>query len=465
MSEPIVNNLLSRGFYWLLPNTSLYSDLELSRVKIIHTVHLLFLAFSLVFFCTFQYFIAVDDIPAYMPLMHILLLQFVFKRWGNIALSGNLLCLSIFSMLISGIDISGGIYSDNLVWMILLPPLAFLLANRNSGIAWLTVVLAVVVYFYVLELETNSYQERTLKYPADYFLFSWVSLFVFTSLVVLIFANVKNQLILKLKKSEKALLDQKEEILTQSQLARENEKKLILLNEKLEHFAFTISHDLREPLRSIKIYTQLLGKKLDPHLSADNRTYMHFIQTGTDRMNDLIISLLEYSKIEHSHTETKNVSLKDIFLLVKNQLNATINESQPRIEIAKNLQTLKANQALLTILFQNLVNNAIKFRHPERKLHLRIYTEFDSEQNLIVHIQDNGIGIPEKHQQRIFDIFTKLHSKDQYEGSGIGLSTCQKIMTSMNGKIWLDSIPEVGTTFHLLFPRSAVVMTEEMVGP
>jgi hypothetical protein len=93
MSEPIVNNLLSRGFYWLLPNTSLYSDLELSRVKIIHTVHLLFLAFSLVFFCTFQYFIAVDDIPAYMPLMHILLLQFVFKRWGNIALSGNLLCL------------------------------------------------------------------------------------------------------------------------------------------------------------------------------------------------------------------------------------------------------------------------------------------------------------------------------------------------------------------------------------
>jgi signal transduction histidine kinase len=462
MSEPIKNNILSRGFNWLLPDTSLYSDLELSRVKIIHIVHFFFLSFSMIYLCVFGYLIPVNDIPTYMPLVHIFILQFIFKRWGKTRLSGNLICLSIFSMLLSCIDLSGGIYSDNLVWMILIPPLAFLLADRNSGIAWLIVVLAVVLYFYTLELESNSYREKTFKYPADYFLFSWFSLFVFTALVVLVFTNVKNQLIRKLKKSEEELLIQREAILKQSEFVRENEKKLILLNEKLEHFAFAISHDLREPLRSIKIYTQLLENKLDPHLSADNRTYMHFIQTGTDRMNALIISLLEYSKIEHSQAKTKDVSLEDVLLLVKNQLNATINESQPRIEITKNLQTLHANHALLIILFQNLINNAIKFRHPDRKLNLRIYSEFDSEQNLIVHLQDNGIGILKEHQQRIFDIFTKLHSKDKYEGSGIGLSTCQKIMTNMNGKIWLDSTPDVGTTFHLLFPKNTVVAAEEV---
>ncbi|MFT7451291.1 MAG: signal transduction histidine kinase, partial [Patescibacteria group bacterium] len=462
MNKELVNHLyITKGFYWLLPDTSLYSAFDLSRLKIINSIHILFFFFALFMVYADFYLIPDNEVPTFLPIAAVVTLQYVFKRFGNLLLSSNLTCFFLFLTVAPSIASSGGLYSDNLVWLIMVPVLAFFLTDRTSGLLWLGVLLSTLFYFYTLEVNaTESFRNLTLQYTPSYFLLSWAFLFLLVSLIAFLFSKGKDQLIQTLFKSQSKLLEQQEKIIQQAEDAKENEQKVKKLNQKLEQFAYTISHDLKEPLRSIKMYTSLLEKNLDHCLSETDREYMGCVQNGTDRMHNLLVDLLEYSKIDDEESVRRKVILDDVILIVKNQLNATIIESNAQLEVTNNLQGIMANHSLISMLFQNLINNAIKFRKPGQNPHIKISSEIDSNENLIIHIQDNGIGIPEEFQHKIFDIFTKFHTTSKFEGSGIGLSTCKKVIEGMNGKIWLNSKKGVGTTFHLLFPKESVLKVQ-----
>lgn len=447
-----------RGFYWLLPDTSLYSSFDISRLKIINSIHILFFLFGVFMIYADSCLITQNEIPGFLPLAAVVSLQYIFKKFGSLLLSSNLTCLILFLTVAPSIASSGGLYSDNLVWLIILPVLAFFLTDRISGLFWLGILLSTLFYFYFLEINaTESFRNMTLQYGPFYFLISWSLLFLLTSLIAFLFSRGKDKLIQSLIDSKSKLIAQQEQIIQQAEQAKENEQKMKKLNEKLEHFAYAISHDLKEPLRSIKMYTSFLEKSLNKSLTETDREYMGYVQNGTDQMHNLLVDLLEYSKIGDKESVKRKVLLNDVILIVKNQLNASIKESNAKVEVTNNLQGIMGNYSLTSMLFQNLINNAIKFRKPDQQPHIKISAEMDSDENLIILVQDNGIGIPEKSQDKIFDIFTKIHSSSQFAGSGIGLSTCKKIIEGMNGKIWLNSKTGVGTTFHLLFPKECVL--------
>ncbi len=407
------------------------------------------------------YLIPENEIPSFLPIATVVVLQYIFKKFGNLFLSSNLTCFCLFLTVSPSIASSGGLYSDNLVWLIILPVLAFFLTDRTSGLLWLGILLLTLFYFYILEIDTTeSYRNQTLQYGPSYFFLSWAFLFLLVSLIAFLFSKGKDQLIESLFESQSKLLAQQEKIIQQAEDAKKSEEKMKKLNEKLEHFAYAISHDLKEPLRSIKMYTSLIEKSLEHNLSETDREYMNYVQSGTDRMHNLLVDLLEYSKIDDRKSARRKVALDDVILIVKNQLNATIIENKAQVEVTNNLRGIMGNYSLISMLFQNLINNAIKFKNPNQKPHIKIFSEMNSNEDLIIHVQDNGIGIPDEYQHKIFDIFTKIHATSKYEGSGIGLSTCKKIIEGMGGKIWLDSKKGIGTTFHLLFPKESVLQLQ-----
>lgn len=459
--ESLNHPYYKKGFYWLLPDTSLYSAFDLSRLKIINSIHILFFFFGIFMVYADIYLIPENEIPSFLPIATVVVLQYIFKKFGNLFLSSNLTCFCLFLTVSPSIASSGGLYSDNLVWLIILPVLAFFLTDRTSGLLWLGILLLTLFYFYILEIDTTeSYRNQTLQYGPSYFFLSWAFLFLLVSLIAFLFSKGKDQLIESLFESQSKLLAQQEKIIQQAEDAKKSEEKMKKLNEKLEHFAYAISHDLKEPLRSIKMYTSLIEKSLEHNLSETDREYMNYVQSGTDRMHNLLVDLLEYSKIDDRKSARRKVALDDVILIVKNQLNATIIENKAQVEVTNNLRGIMGNYSLISMLFQNLINNAIKFKNPNQKPHIKIFSEMNSNEDLIIHVQDNGIGIPDEYQHKIFDIFTKIHATSKYEGSGIGLSTCKKIIEGMGGKIWLDSKKGIGTTFHLLFPKESVLQLQ-----
>jgi len=241
------------------------------------------------------------------------------------------------------------------------------------------------------------------------------------------------------RKQQEQLLKQHEE-----ELEWKN-KELEQKNRELEQFAYIASHDLQEPLRTVSSFAERLQKQYKDRIDDMGRKYLFFIQQGTDRMKTLITDLLEYSRIGRKR-ELKTVDCNEIINNVVADLHTAIHESKVEIERG-NLPVVKGYTTEMKQLFQNLMANAIKFRKKEAAPKICINSrQIDGGWEFTV--KDNGIGIPEEHKERIFIIFQRLHSRSEYEGSGIGLSHCKKIVELHGGKIWVKSQPGEGSTFH-----------------
>lgn len=226
--------------------------------------------------------------------------------------------------------------------------------------------------------------------------------------------------------------------------------QLEVKNKELEQFAFIASHDLQEPLRTISSFTDLFIEEYSGKLDSNATTYIRFISQSASRMRDLINGLLEYSRLG------KNVTLKqtDCNVLLNNtmaNLHAAISESNAIITASK-LPIVNGFPVELELLFQNLIGNAIKFRKKNTAPEIKIHCEKKNKE-WIFSVSDNGIGIETKHFDKIFKLFQRLHSRDVYEGSGIGLSHCKKIVELHNGNLWLESTPGVGTVFYFSIPE------------
>lgn len=236
----------------------------------------------------------------------------------------------------------------------------------------------------------------------------------------------------------------------------EGMRQLELTNKELEHFAYVASHDLQEPLRAISSFSQLLEKRYKRKLDKKADMYIGFIIEGSNRMKSLIMDLLLYSRLHRNETPHEEVNLSEIYQNAIKNLTLRIEETKAKIELQNELPTSKlmGNETKLTQLFQNLIGNSIKYRSKETPKIKVAYKE--TEQYFEFTISDNGIGIDPRFADRIFILFQRLHTKEEYEGTGIGLALCQKIVEQHRGKIWLDTQKSkfgIGTTIHFTLKK------------
>ncbi len=240
------------------------------------------------------------------------------------------------------------------------------------------------------------------------------------------------------------VLDITERKLTNQKL-RDFYNQLEIKNKELEQYAFIASHDLQEPLRTISSFTELLTDEYAAKFDNNANTYVRFISQSAMRMRDLITALLDYSRLGNKIILQQS-DCNDILKHAMENLHVSIKESEAVI-IAENLPVLKAYPIEMELLFQNLIGNAIKFRKKEVATEINIKAK-KREHEWEFSFADNGIGIDGKHFEKIFLLFQRLHSSDNYKGSGIGLSHCKKIVELHNGRIWVESKAGEGSVFY-----------------
>jgi len=440
---------------WMIPEKVKPFYFMMRRARILSFIHLFIaLTIFLLSLSTLFFHQENNDVPLVLGFILIIALVLIFKKWGNLLVSGNLLSATIFVILAPAVLDTGGLFSDNLLWLLTVPLFTLLIANRFSGFIWTGILLCFTGYVFYLENTAEvSYRTQIQDLPPDYFLTSYLFFFIVIVGIVFIFAKGQEETIQNLKEKQAVLKSQKLEISRQAEVLKQAQIKLKASNEELENFASAASHDLKEPLRMIKMYTQLLERKMSQQIDANTREFMGYITDGVSRMQKLLDDLLNYSRLGYDNTKNKNTDLNDILFLVVNNLTATMKETDTAIYM-NSLPVLKTSSTEMTQLFQNLLSNSIKFRRQEVTPKIHISHRLDGDNHLI-SVKDNGIGIAKEHQEKVFGIFERLHAKDKYEGSGIGLATCKKIVTKMGGKIWANSENGSGTTFYLAFPKLA----------
>ena len=220
-------------------------------------------------------------------------------------------------------------------------------------------------------------------------------------------------------------------------------------NEELEQFAYVSSHDLQEPLRMITSYLQLLQRRYQGNLDDKADKYIHFAVDGASRMQNLINDLLEYSRVTRSARKAKTTNCE--FILNQALLNLKLMIKDNKVTISHDpLPDVMADSTQLIQIFQNLIINGIKF-HSEKapKIHISVANK---EIEWVFSVQDNGIGIDPKYSEKIFEIFKRLHTREKYSGTGIGLAICKRIIERHDGRIWVESELGKGSTFYFTLP-------------
>ena len=226
--------------------------------------------------------------------------------------------------------------------------------------------------------------------------------------------------------------------------------ELIRSNEELERFAFAVAHDLRAPLRSIGTMTQLFLERNAGNLNEESAQLLDFVVDSAVRMDRLIQDLLEFATVSQQ-AETSEVGAKAVAELAAQNLQEAVDQSWAIIVI-ESLPVIRANEGQLLRLFQNLIGNAIKY-HGENPPEIHIAAS-SSAGRTIFSVKDNGIGIDPQYHQQIFDPFRRLHTDSEYEGTGVGLAICKRVVQQHNGRIWVKSRPGEGSTFYFMLPDS-----------
>lgn len=262
---------------------------------------------------------------------------------------------------------------------------------------------------------------------------------------------------LKQIETNQLLQEQNEQSLIQN-------KKLERKNDELQRFAYIASHDLKEPLRNIGSFATLLKRRFRGKLGNDADDYIDFITTNVSRMYDLLHEVLMYSKLENEEIYEESVSLNDVVNTVVETLKGKIMENNVDIRVA-NLPEVKGHKSHLNQLFQNLISNSIKYTSQENpQVEIGIKEHFEGN-DLVYFVKDNGIGISMEFKDKVFEIFKRLHGKDEYEGTGVGLAICKKIVNQNNGEIWVESEVGKGATFYFTLNIETKMLLENIETP
>ncbi|ADB59417.1 multi-sensor signal transduction histidine kinase [Haloterrigena turkmenica DSM 5511] len=232
---------------------------------------------------------------------------------------------------------------------------------------------------------------------------------------------------------------------------KEYQRKLEESNERLERFAYAASHDLQEPLRMVTSYLTLLENRYADAFDEDGREFLEFAVDGADRMREMIDGLLEYSRVETRGDPFEPMDLDDIVDDVLEDLQFRIEETDAELTV-EDLPRVEGDASQLRQVFQNLLSNALTYSGDEPpRIHVGAERRDDE---WVISVADEGIGIDPEDQDRVFTIFDRLHSRSEYDGTGIGLALCERIVERHGGEIWVDSEPGEGSTFSVALPAS-----------
>jgi signal transduction histidine kinase len=232
----------------------------------------------------------------------------------------------------------------------------------------------------------------------------------------------------------------------------QNRAELAASNRELEQFAYVASHDLQEPLRKVTAFCQLLQQRYGGQLDERADTYIDFAVDGASRMQELINDLLTLSRVGRSSEPMAVVSLDDVVARAVSNVSASIEAAEATVT-ADPLPSVLGERTLLVGLFQNVISNAVKFRDPERSATVDIHVTGGGDRPFRFDVVDNGIGIEPQYRDRVFVVFQRLHTREEYSGTGIGLAICRKIVEHHGGRMWIaDDHDGPGTTISFTLP-------------
>ena len=226
-------------------------------------------------------------------------------------------------------------------------------------------------------------------------------------------------------------------------------------NKELESFVYSISHDLRAPLRSIMGFSEIISRRHKDSLNEEGREYFGYVMEAAKNMANLIEELLKFSRLGRNTTSSIQVPLKDVLEMVLHNLSQDIDENHAQIIIPAQMPTIKGDRAMAGQIFSNIIQNAIKY-HRKGVYPEIVVSVSENENKVVVKVKDNGMGIPEEYFEKIFNLFQRLHSNEDYPGTGIGLAIVKKAVNALDGSIFLESEVGVGTTFIVEFPKGTV---------
>jgi light-regulated signal transduction histidine kinase (bacteriophytochrome) len=235
-------------------------------------------------------------------------------------------------------------------------------------------------------------------------------------------------------------------------------------NQNLEEFAYAASHDLKEPMRKIQLFSNRLKDRLQDKLAQEDKNFFDRIMNATQRMNTLIDDLLMYSHVSRGVVIEEMVDLNQKVRLVLEDLELEIDEKEANVRV-ENLPTVKGHRKQLQQLFQNLISNAIKYSKPgvapevsiscrlvdgDETLH--VLPGKENKRYYLIEVSDNGIGFEPDDAERIFNVFTRLHGMAEYKGTGVGLSIARKVAENHAGFLWAEGKPDGGASFKVMLP-------------
>lgn len=236
------------------------------------------------------------------------------------------------------------------------------------------------------------------------------------------------------------------------QRVAERTSQLEAANRELESFAYSVSHDLRAPLRAISGFSTILFQRHRQSLNEEGRHYLNNIVQAGERMGHLIDDLLTFSRLGRSSVPRSPISLQEVFRPLGEEFALRLEEAGGTLEIDQDLPLVLGDRTLLTAIFVNLLDNALVYRRPDVPVRV-VVSHHVEEGKVIVQVADNGIGIPPEHQGKIFNLFQRLHSEEEYPGTGIGLATVKKSAELLGGQVTVQSKPGEGATFSVSLLR------------
>lgn len=219
----------------------------------------------------------------------------------------------------------------------------------------------------------------------------------------------------------------------------------------MEEFAYLAAHDLKAPIRAIESFVQLLDKKHKSIWDENDEKYVSFITESTTKMNHLISDLLDYSKSTFNVENDTKFDVKELIFDIFRRLTFDISEKKLEL-ICDEMPTITHSKIAFTLLFHNLISNGIKYQNKNSTPLIKVHFK-ENVTHWIFSVEDNGIGIEKEYSQLIFKPFKRLHNTSEYQGNGLGLAACIKIIDRLQGSIVLDSNPDKGTTFTLSIPK------------
>jgi light-regulated signal transduction histidine kinase (bacteriophytochrome) len=235
-----------------------------------------------------------------------------------------------------------------------------------------------------------------------------------------------------------------------SQQLAQCQAELEMTRKELQSFSYSISHDLRAPLRAIDGFSRILQEDYAQNLDAEGQKYLGFVLTNAQHLSRLIEDLLIFYRLGQHHLQKADVDMTDLFRAIVTELRANERSRSVTVEIAE-LPPAHADVVLLRQAVSQLVTNALKFSRRREEAKIEIGCQKIDQQNAYF-IRDNGIGFEMQYAPKLFQVFQKLHTGDEFEGSGIGLAMAHRVITRHGGKIWTESKPSQGTTFFFTLP-------------